>query len=89
MNIGKTVNKAKVPSGECKSYSYGKGRSRSLWLMSVREWNSDSTSGGILAGIMQGAGAPTHHIKFMCSSIRVVDVAGTNCMDMPYDTHQL
>ena len=57
--------------------------------MSVREWNSDSTSGGILAGIMQGAGAPTHHIKFMCSSIRVVDVAGTNCMDMPYDTHQL
>ena len=44
-------------------FIYGKGRSRSLQLMSEREWNSDSTSGGILAGIMQGAGAPTHHIK--------------------------
>jgi len=31
--------------------------------MSEREWNSDSTSGGILAGIMQGARGPTHHIK--------------------------
>jgi len=71
------VNKAKVPSkrimhlwtevicdhGECKFYLYGKGRSRSLRLMSERELNSDSTSGGILAGIMKGAGAPTHYVQ--------------------------